>query len=950
MNLTTKFYKLYFVDYDTRESAKESKLERKYVLVDSYADGISNSILYNINIKESSNSQYELSFETHQYIDSVYNKFLDYLIIDREIHLILDSEEYDFYITNRTPSINSVNSSYKFVCQDSFSYSMSKSKTISLSTNLSEDWADQKIKPRTIKEIGMKILEKSNSLWKINEDLNNIIIHFPDNLWKSQDEMKVSFELNDVTPYNALTELAKVFNAIIKVNFNSKKIYFINKEKLSYQGLTLRPDVNISNFSFNEEGNNLYNIMNVIGGEDAYGGYVSIVPNIPQSLSSLLLELTTINNFKTPLNDNEYYSLPTFFNNGTNIYQKKRQDDGSKISYSIDIIPNAKNWKECKTITELKDTIDYFWNLIPSNEKANEDKEKIDDFFHELKLIPHAGAFLYDFSYWKESGLLSSARYDNLLNELNINLRNINLLQMAYQSQYNYLYYDLQKIVQQEEEYLSMIAAEDNNRANYTSDINLSKNLYYIGHATAITKDNNTNYYIPIAWLENNICYYGSGHEKRDLFFAIPDIDDLLFIDSNVYIIKEGEAVSSKILSINSYNNNFVANFLTTDTLVYINYEDLKNSSAFNEINSNIDGLIDLEMYNLEQKLGNLHTSQYYFLWNSLFGQKWLNDRKSEIISKISEYKSKKSLLETKLIAKFGKNWRDIGEEALQNSTSLFIEYSDLTKQLQDIEMQIGGTGTRKYKNGDYYTFKGYLEYYLLMLNSLTNVSYNNQSLSELLTGINKDKDNWFKNFYSMYTDVIRETIYTDNEQLTNRGLYLAAEKQFNLYKNPTKSYKSSVISTDNLVNVLQTVNIGDIIHLHHNQLNIKKVDKLFKICLNEQIDCIPNDSVIIELISNNVTVYIKGVVRMTQNNDIIIESTVDPTSDTITSIFINDYRIGFQGSTRILNITQYAVSEKIEMRVTAIDRNLKSGLINLTIEENTLYNTLIDRLLTLLS
>ena len=124
MNLITKFYKLYFVDYD----AKGSTLERKYVLVDSYADDISNSILYNINIKESSNSQYELSFETHQYIDNVYNKFLDYLIVDREVRLILDDEEYDFYITNRTPSINSVNSSYKFVCQDSFSYSMSKSK------------------------------------------------------------------------------------------------------------------------------------------------------------------------------------------------------------------------------------------------------------------------------------------------------------------------------------------------------------------------------------------------------------------------------------------------------------------------------------------------------------------------------------------------------------------------------------------------------------------------------------------------------------------------------------------------------------------------------------------------------------------------------------------------------------------------------------------------------
>jgi hypothetical protein len=177
------------------------------------------------------------------------------------------------------------------------------------------------------------------------------IIKFPDNLYSWDKEKKVSIEVSNSTPFNILTEIIKLFNAIIDVDYSDHTINFLNKDDLEYTGLQLKPEINLSAFSYSEKGDNLYNILTVTGGEDAYGNLVSIVPSMPQSVAGLIVE----------------------------------KADGIKK-----IIDD-------KTTTQT--TIDAVLNYLL--EQTNDDKIKVDlrSYFTSIKAIPHLASFLYDFSY-----------------------------------------------------------------------------------------------------------------------------------------------------------------------------------------------------------------------------------------------------------------------------------------------------------------------------------------------------------------------------------------------------------------------------------------------------------------------------------------------------------------------------------------------------------------------
>jgi hypothetical protein len=128
--------------------------------------------------------------------------------------------------------------------------------------------------------------------------------------------MKVSYEVTNTTPYNALIEIAKLFNASIRLDYTKNIIYFTNNDTAQYNGLHLRPETNLSAFSYSEKGDNLYNIMYVTGGEDADGGYVSIVPSMPACLASILIDTYVP---KDLVINSDYYNNPSFYNDGSDI-------------------------------------------------------------------------------------------------------------------------------------------------------------------------------------------------------------------------------------------------------------------------------------------------------------------------------------------------------------------------------------------------------------------------------------------------------------------------------------------------------------------------------------------------------------------------------------------------------------------------------------------------------
>jgi hypothetical protein len=285
--------------------------------------------------------------------------------------------------------------------------------------------------------------------------------------------MRVSLEVNESTPYNIFTEIAKLFNASIIIDYNKKEINFLNKDRLKYKGLRLKPDVNLSNFSYSEKGDNLYNIMYVSGGEDAYGNYLSVAPSIPKVVGKILVETESIENkddasFDLPwLHEDNYYINPTFVRikkDPKKLYVKRIVNESYLyVDTGIEVC-----WEDLRSFDKLKGYIIKCYGLLNENEKQSSDVEEMTMFFRKLERIPHAGNFLCNFDYWLNSKLLSRFRYDYLMDLINYKMRNVNLKLMAHYATYYPIKYELDSLIKQEEEKIHLMAAEDSAMANST--------------------------------------------------------------------------------------------------------------------------------------------------------------------------------------------------------------------------------------------------------------------------------------------------------------------------------------------------------------------------------------------------------------------------------------------------------------------------------------------------
>ena len=104
--------------------------------------------------------------------------------------------------------------------------------------------------------------------------------------------MKCSLDLSGSTCYNALVEIANLFNAIIRVSYNENKpggtIHFINKDRIQFKGYRLLPTVNLNALTLNKDSSNFSSLMYVTGGQDAEDAMVSIIPTMPSIISEWL--------------------------------------------------------------------------------------------------------------------------------------------------------------------------------------------------------------------------------------------------------------------------------------------------------------------------------------------------------------------------------------------------------------------------------------------------------------------------------------------------------------------------------------------------------------------------------------------------------------------------------------------------------------------------------------
>jgi hypothetical protein len=945
----------------------------QYIPLTMYDNQHSNrTATYNEKITEKDNGQYSLTFNIEMFVNEERNLLASYLVNDRLLRLTLDDDEViDFVVTSRQPTFSNSGFSYAISCQDYFSYQLSKQQIdLNFSTLDEELWGGD-VGPKTIDQLVNKVFEIANiSNWELKQSLLELMLEFPDNLYSANGRLSVSMELSNTTPYNIFMEILKLFNAVIVLDYktNPHSISFYNKERVTYQGLRLYPEINLSNFSYSDNGSNLYNMMHITGGEDAEGNYVSIVPEMPTSVGKLLMEMSKRNAYLVPMTitgtnnqniaydrsnvphfsyedynvapdfylleylgfvgqklesdgtrileirmDNSYagtpialdlltygddildpqhgvQSIPFQFTKGDQyvkvdltlpagdytlrfkqqfyeIYQKPTYQEGSvnTMVYSRrEVYDHHKKrshlWEETTTIKELGQLIYDIYLTLASGvilEQAN----AIQHYFKDLEKIPHGASFLYNFDYWKDSGLLTTVRYNKLISLLNVDLRNINLLIAAYSKIYNKMNYELNKLIQQEEELFALMAAEDELRANYDDELDAvsldavysscCKKVAFTETVNDITK-RYYNYYIDIGIVASDgfTIEYGQSVHGSHIAHQLPGMNKLEGL--SLYYFDGNDTFEVPVADYEYSRMQIISDeLLPAGSIIYLKYKSTKTQeSILNQLVENKSSSIEMDTLTqnaIDKYLADVQTlwgESYHYYQRMVNGNSWCDKKIQEISDKQAEKIYKQNEIITNLTSLFGTNWRALDTTSLQSNISATIEYSDLTEQLNNLGVYIGGVGKRVKKDAsgavatpiEYYTYKGWYDYYLeelMALNSQKTYTGSGKALVDIMNELTQAREEWENNFYGGYYDIIRETKYSDSNQITSAGLYESAYRQFLQYSQPTKSYGASLISSESVQNLTDKVQVGDVVEILHNYLNETLLPKYVEVSLD---------------------------------------------------------------------------------------------------------------------
>lgn len=935
---------------------ENNELVEKYIPFSKYENG-SSTIFGSTNeqLSKESDGKATFSFDVELIYGEQFNPLVNLLVLERKIRLTTNKQTMFFVITSKKPSFKSNNVTFSFSCESEFVHRFSNQKILlDLSTDNENIWNE--IGPKTVSQLVNKTFELANVYdWQINPILNIDIFQFPDNLYYDTSEMKVSLDVSQQTVYNILIEIATLFNAYIDIDYDNHYVDFINKEKRRSKGLRLKPETNLNEFSFNESSeNSLYNIMYVNGGEDAEGNYISILPSIPRFVQDILISLDKKHNALTsPISNYNSKFHPFFYlvsDNGTYKLYVNGEENNSFTNWdwqSIDSIDALQKW-----------AIDLYNLMVSESAEPSSTLTEINNYFYSLKKIPHAASFLYNFEYERNNGLLDTTRYNNLVGFLNKDLRNINLLIQSYNAVYSKYSYELNKKIDQEEELISLIAAEDESRANY-NDINKTMTYYYQMQSEIVDGQ----YYLAIGTIKDDIVDYGRT-ENGYITYKLMDFDYITKLTNNYYcynasgnlsLINETPEYDQEALTIK-----FTAN-IQNNTMIYIKYDEDELELEDN-LSIDIDGIAEHTMYNYTTQLAQLWDETYQYYFKMIYGNNWLNKRIQEIEEKKLAKEKEHQELIRKMEQTFGSTWRNQETvDIIKTNMSKYVDYSTYLSQIQNLETYIGGTGSRKFNNSnEFYTFKGYYEYYLLFLNTYktqnnivsnsTNSNiFSNMCLTDILAVLNNEKKEWETSFYKNYKDIIKETSYSDENQLTADGLFNSAQRNFLTYNNPTQNFSSTVIDANFLEDFNNIATVGDFVEVNHPYLNEEEQENYFQVnLLNYRYA--DSHSIAVQYADKNGT-HIQKVQATGQNNSILFFIDTPNTVVNIIAIIANGKKYGFEynDTHRILSVQKAKIPQTIRLRITGIQQTLRSGTTKLVVEKRTLYNTIAGRLAYLL-
>lgn len=101
-------------------------------------------------------------------------------------------------------------------------------------------------------------------------------------------------------------------------------------------------------------------------------------------------------------------------------------------------------------------------------------------------------------------------------------------------------------------------------------------------------------------------------------------------------------------------------------------------------------------------------------------------------------------------------------------------------------------------------------------------------NLLELLTSAQVQQKLIWKEIYDNYSDFIIETNFTDGDQLSSEGLFMAAMETFSKYKNPTYEYSTTIIDAKAIANIqARDINVNDIVYVYNENISSEYTGRL---------------------------------------------------------------------------------------------------------------------------
>lgn len=976
--MSIKNFKLY-LGYPSIQTKKEGlTLHLNKTLFSSFPEG--ESYTFNEKLTEKEYGQCTFSFNSFLYINKKRNPFIKSLVIDRYLILEMEDSRIDFIITSISPSYSSDNVSYTFTCQDAFSFELSRiSSTISLSTDdqdISGDWADG---PKKIWELTSKILEESHTYWTNSDLVTQQGYRFYTDAYDiNSDEKVISYEEESVSAYQALTDVLKQFDAYLEIDYDERTISYWGKDKIKFNGLYLRPETNVSNFSHSLKGDNLCNVFKVYGSEDGEGNYVSLVPTIPSVLQDFLPQIAEPS--KAAYDD----SSPANMQCVDGEYEYKDGSGHSKktgIQWS-DVWDCSKNniYSNSAAANTFESRIRTLWQYV--NNRMQDDDEWT-EYFQYLSLVPSGTSILYDFDYWKENNLISQQTYEDI-EKAWVDFRRLNILNACYYPKYLSYKYKLEQLEDQEDELYASIAAEQQSLATLATTVSSTisnRGLYYtscIINVELVNGNFECIKYLPIGSIQEpgdvgNVLVWGKDSSNNN--FNIPD-----FIYLSEYIRKWTDEKGNKaqvfykksstifkqiedfeITSTEDGYSQFTTSVSNLAGTLYIKYDDYLVEFLEEKIPDFVEqktDMIESSINSLENQLNNLHNEEYFVLKNAIRGFGWLSEELDALETKIKEKKELQNEIVSKIRTLIGlstesedyDNWRSY--ESTDENTAIFSEYADLVQQYDDLSYCVGGMGTREDDNGNLMLYSGwYNEKYSHLKQLEKSDLLSSDRYVDIVNKAIETQDQitaWWNKWYVNYGYLTRETVFEDSEQKTFKSLYSTASTQFESYKTPQTSYSLSYIKSDWLEDYLVPIRVGSRVRLSHPYVKESLKENQIKITFYSEIKTRPT---IIILKTTTDAEVVADKFFILDNKSIILQSIY------LDSYWNSEYSIEslsidgveYDGKRDVESIEPVYEGQYVPLVITGITTDLRSDIYQLSVEEYSIYKILVDRLLNLI-